>query len=279
MAFAHSETARIYYRLDGAADRPLLVLAHSLGADHGLWDPQVAALLRHFQVLRVDLRGHGASAAPAGDYSIEQLARDLLSTVDAAANVAAARRRFAYCGLSLGGMIGLWLGARAPERLISLALANTSARVPDPGIFGARRQVVLEHGMAPVADIAIERCFSARMRASGHPAVASIRNILLATDPIGYAGCCAAIRDMDQRDLIQQVRVPTLIIGGDRDMSMPWPGNGEALAAGIPGARAVVLDAAHLSNLERPAAFTSALLDFLIPKPAGSHRRQPAAIR
>ena len=107
MPFADSEGCRIYYRLEGAASKPLLVLVHSLGADHGMWDPQMPALLRHFQVLRVDLRGHGASDAPAGDYTIAQLARDVLAAVDATG-----RDRFAYCGLSLGGMIGQWLGAQ-----------------------------------------------------------------------------------------------------------------------------------------------------------------------
>jgi len=262
MPFAVSEGVRIYYRVEGNADRPALALVHSLGADHGLWDPQMPALLRHFRALRVDVRGHGASDAPAGDYSIEMLARDVLAAADAAG-----LREFAYCGLSLGGMIGLWIGAHSSERVTALVLANTSARAPDPAIFGARRRTVIERGMAAVADAAMERCFSERMRASKHPAVASSRSTLLGTDAVGYAGCCAAIRDTDQRDLMAQVRARTLVIGGNQDISMPWSGHGEALAVGISGARAVVLDAAHLSNLERSASFTSALLDFLIAKP------------
>ncbi|HUP03785.1 MAG TPA: alpha/beta fold hydrolase [Bryobacteraceae bacterium] len=260
MAFAHSNGIRIYYRLEGNADKPLLVLAHSLGSDHGLWDGQVPALLPHFQVLRLDVRGHGASDAPAGDYSVEQLSRDSLAAVRCAG-----ARPFAFCGLSLGGMMGLWLAANAPAGMLrGVALANTSPRVPDPGIFAARRNAVLEGGMAVAVTPSLERSFSPEFRAARHPAVDTIRNTLLATDAVGYAGCCAAIRDQDQRELMARVRVPTLVIGGDRDVSMPWPGNGQALAEGIPGARAVVLHAAHFSNLEQPEEFNRALVEFLL---------------
>ena len=121
MPFVNSQGCRIYYRLEGSARNPLLVLVHSLGTDHGMWDPQMPALLRHFQVLRLDVRGHGASDAPAGDYTIAQLAGDVLAAVDVSG-----RERFAFCGLSLGGMIGQWLGAHVPERIDRLVLANTS---------------------------------------------------------------------------------------------------------------------------------------------------------
>src|SRR5262249_52770132 len=132
MAFSVSQGCRIYYRLEGHPDKPLLVLVHALGTDHGLWDQQMPALLRHFQGLRPDLRGHGASDAPPGDYTIAQLAEDILSTVP--------RERFLYCGLSLGGMIGQWLAARYPARIERMVLANTSARVTDPGMFEPRRK-------------------------------------------------------------------------------------------------------------------------------------------
>jgi 3-oxoadipate enol-lactonase/4-carboxymuconolactone decarboxylase len=252
MPFSVSRGCRIYYRLEGSPDKPLLVLAHSLGADHGLWDQQMPALLRYFQVLRPDLRGHGASDAPAGDYTIAQLGEDILTTVP--------RERFLYCGLSLGGMIGQWLAAEHPERIERLALANTSARVADPGLFEARRNTVLKEGMAAIAPTVIERCFT---NPSG-PAAESVRATLLNTDPVGYAGCCAAIRDMDNRPLLPSITAPTLVIGSDRDVSMPWTGHGDLLASRISGARTAILAAAHLSNLERPAGFTNALLDFLL---------------
>ncbi len=260
MPFAESDGCRIYYRLEGAAFRPLLVMVHSLGADHGMFDPQMPALLSRFQVLRLDLRGHGASDAPAGDYTIAQLAGDVLATVDATG-----RARFAYCGLSLGGMIGQWLGAHAGARVERLVLANTSARMADPGLFDARRATVLEQGMRAIEQAVMQRFFSARTLASANPAAESVRAVLLATDPVGYAGCCAAVRDMDHRPLLGRIQTPTLVIGGGQDLSTPWAGHGDLLAHGIPGARAVQLDATHLSNVERPSAFTGALFDFLLP--------------
>ena len=262
MPFAISEGARIFYRLEGAADKPLLVLVHSLGVDHGLWDPQMPALLRYFQVLRLDLRGHGASDSPAGDYTIEQLGRDVIVAVDSAK-----RERFAYCGLSLGGMIGQWLGANAEHRITHLVLANTSPRVGAPELFDARRKAVLEGGMASVENAVMERYFSPRVVASANPQVATSRTALLAANPVGYAGCCAAIRDMDQRPLLGRIGVPTLVIGGTLDAATPWEGQGDLLAASILGARSVVLEAAHLSNVELPSAFTNALFDFLLPRP------------
>lgn len=263
MPFANSDGCRIYYRLEGAGSGPLLVLVHSLGADHGMWDPQMPALVRHFQVLRLDVRGHGASGAPPGDYSMAQLGRDVLAAVDAAG-----RDRFSYCGLSLGGMIGQWLGANAGGRIERLVLANTSPRVGDPSLFEARRTTVLERGMTAIAEQVMQRFFSARTMASAHPAVHSIRTVLLATDPAGYAGCCAAIRDMDHRALLAAIRPPVLVIAGDEDASTPWEGHGDVLVNGIPGARAVRLPSAHLSNVERPSSFTAALFDFLLPPAA-----------
>jgi 3-oxoadipate enol-lactonase/4-carboxymuconolactone decarboxylase len=173
------------------------------------------------------------------------------------------RNRFAYCGLSLGGMIGQWLGAHAPDRLEALVLANTSPRMADPSIFDARRRTVLDQGMRAIEEAVMQRFISL---ASGTPAAESVRNVLLSTDPKGYAGCCSAIRDMDHRPLLAGIKVPVLVIGGDDDQSTPWTGHGEVLAQRIPAARQVKLPGAHLSNIERPASFTSALFDFLLPK-------------
>lgn len=260
MPFIASQGSRIYYRLEGRSDLPLLVLVHALGTDHGLWDPQLPALLRYFQVLRLDLRGHGASDAPAAEYTIPQLAGDVLDAIDAVG-----REQFAYCGLSLGGMIGQWLAAKAPGRFTHLVLANTSPRVADPSLFEARRRTALEGGMSALADVVMPRFFSARMLSPESAIAASARTTLLATDPTGYAGCCAAIRDMDHVALLGNIRVPTLVISGDQDVSTPWTGHGDVLANTIAGARSVLLPAAHLSNLERPGSFTAALLDFLLP--------------
>jgi 3-oxoadipate enol-lactonase/4-carboxymuconolactone decarboxylase len=250
-----------YYRLEGADDRPVLMLAHALGQDHGMWAAQAADLSRQFRVLRYDIRGHGASAAAPGEYDVDRLGHDALAVADAVG-----AGRFAFCGLSLGGMIGLWLAARAPERLTALVLANTSAR-PDAELMEKRRRAVLAGGMAAVADTVMSRFFSPRSLAENPPEVATARRTLLSTDPGGYAGCCAAIRDLDLTDVLRGIRVPTLVVDGTLDRALPWRDHGARLAREIPDARVVHLPAAHLSNLEAPRSFTAALLDFLLPAP------------
>jgi len=254
---------RQYYRLDGPDDRPVLIFSHSLGCDHTLWDPQAAALLPHFRVLRYDTRGHGGTDAPSGDYSIELLARDVLALADALAI-----GQFAWCGLSLGGMIGQWLGAHAAHRLTALVLANTSPRFPDPSLMEGRRRSALESGMAALEPAVMGRFFQPERLAANPPSVAAIRRVLLATNPVGYAGCCAAVRDMDQRPLLSSISTPTMVIVGDRDVSTPWQGHGEILAQSIAGSQVHRLPTAHLSNLEAPRAFTAALSRFLLPAPA-----------
>lgn len=260
-----------YYRFDGADDRPVVVFSHSLGLDHTMWDAQAADLLPFFRILRYDLRGHGASSATPGDYTIAQLGADVLAIADACGV-----RQFAWCGLSLGGMIGQWLAVNARARVSALVLANTTARVADPSSMEARRRAVLDGGMPAVEDMVMARFFSPVVVAANAPQVASARRTLLATAPAGYAGCCAAIRDMDQRPLLAQIDVPTLVIGGDADGGMPWDGHGAVLASTIRGAKAVRLPAAHISNLEKPRSFTRALLDFLVPSPAD---RREAGLR
>jgi 3-oxoadipate enol-lactonase/4-carboxymuconolactone decarboxylase len=260
MPFLNAPGARLYYRLDGREDRPVLVLSHALGTDHGLWDPQMAALVDHFRVLRCDTRGHGASDAPAADYTIELLARDVLAAVGALGI-----EQFAFCGLSLGGMIGQWLAAHVPDRVTRLVLANTSPCFPDPSVMEARRTAVLAQGMTSITDAAIQRFFLPETVAAGSAGVDWARRTLLATNPTGYAGCCAAIRDMDQTGLVSRIVTPTLLIVGERDASTPWEGHGEKLADGIAGCRIVRLPTAHLSNLEQPRSFTADVLEFLVP--------------
>lgn len=251
----------VWYRLDGRDSDPVLMLSHSLGQDHGMWDPQTQDIAPHYRVLRYDIRGHGASSVSPGDYTIAQLGADAVAVADALGI-----QRFAFCGLSLGGMIGQWIATHAPDRVTHLVLANTSARADAAGME-ARRVRVLAEGMSSVADTVMARFFSPEHLASDSPVVASSRRTLLATDPAGYAGCCAAIRDMDQTGSLGSIQAPVLIVSGDRDPSLPWQGHGDRLAEGIPSARVVHLPTAHLSNLEAPRSFTSALLDFLGVRP------------
>jgi 3-oxoadipate enol-lactonase/4-carboxymuconolactone decarboxylase len=253
-----------YYRLDGRDHHPVLMLAHSLGQDHGMWDAQARELSAHLRVLRYDIRGHGASAATPGDYSIDQLGKDALALADALGI-----ETFAFCGLSLGGMIGLWLATHAPARLTAAVLANTSAR-PGAERMEARRRAVLAGGMDAVVDEVMGRFFSPRMLAENGADVAAARRTLRSTNPNGYAGCCAAIRDLDLTEAAKQIRLPALIVVGDLDASLPWTGHGEVLAGAIAGARVVRLPTAHLSNLEAPRSFAAALVEFLRPPDTAS---------
>jgi 3-oxoadipate enol-lactonase/4-carboxymuconolactone decarboxylase len=261
LPFTTANHIRQFYRLEGQAGKPVLVLSHSLGADHGMWAPQMADLLSRFQVLRYDTRGHGATDVPKGEYSVEMLGRDALHLADTLGI-----KQFAFCGLSMGGAVGQWLAIHAGERLTRLVLANTSPQFGPRSNWETRMKAVSDGGMAAIADMVLGRFFSAEVLAKDVYA-GSVKAVLLAMDPVGYLNCCAALRDFDTRKSLSQIRVPTLIFAGDRDVSTPWEKHGEVLARDIPGARAVRFPSAHLSNIERPRSFTSALLEFLSDRP------------
>ena len=224
-----------------------------------MWAPQMPDLLDHFQVLRYDARGHGASAIPPGDYRLDQLGQDVLALADKL-NLP----RFAFCGISMGGAVGQWLALNAPQRLTKLILANTAPKFGTAETWDARRKAVLEGGMQAIVDATMQRFFSAENQQSVWEQ--STRAIVLGTDPTGYAACCTALRDADTRSDLDKISASTLIIGSDQDPSTPWEGNGSVLARDIPDAQAVRLQTAHLSNLEQPCAFTTAVLDFLLGK-------------
>ncbi len=260
MAFA-DVGYRTYYRLEGTAGSPVLVLSHALGLDHTMWDPQVPDLLSAFRVLRYDIRGQGASDVPPGEYGIDELGRDVLTLLDALGI-----HSVAWCGLSLGGMIGQWVAIHAPDRISSLVLANTSPRTADPASMETRRATVLEKGLSAVVDAAMARFFTPALLAANPPRVGSARDTFLRTSPIGYAGAAAAVRDLDLRGGLRRIHAPTLIVSGDADPSMPWDSHGALLAGAIAGAKVVRLGAAHLSNLELPRTFTRTVLEFLTPR-------------
>lgn len=248
---------RIAWRMDGPANAPVLVLSNSLGTTMGLWDEQVPALSQRFRVLRYDTRGHGASSVMPGDYSLDRLGRDVIELLDALEI-----DRVDFCGLSLGGMVGQWLGIRAPERLRRLVLANTSGYMGPPSGWDARIEMARDGGMPPLATASIERWFTPEFQQRDRGAIDAVKAMLLATDTGGYSGCCAAIRDMDMRRTAALIPVPTLVIGGSLDPATPPPHSTE-LASTIPDAQLVMLEAAHLSNVEQPEAFGAAMLSFL----------------
>ena len=246
---------RIAYRFDGPGEAPVLLLSNSLGTNMGMWAPQMEAFTRHFRVLRYDSRGHGQSSVPPGAYSLDRLGRDAIELLDSL-GIGQVR----YCGLSKGGMVGQWLGYRAPERVSNLVLCNTSAYMGPPSGWDDRIRTVTGGGMTAVAETVLARWFTPEFLAGAPDSVANVREMLHATDPAGYAGCCAVIRDMDLRPTAPLVKVPTTVIAGLRDPATP-PDHGRLIAETIPGAVLKTIEAAHLSNIEQPARFTELVLE------------------
>ncbi len=245
------------YALSGPADAPVVMFSNSLGTNFRMWDAQAAVLEKSFRVLLYDTRGHGRSQNSPGPYTIEQLGRDALELLDRLG-----MRQVSFCGLSMGGMIGMWLGIHAPERLRKLALANTGAKIGTAELWNTRIAAVEHGGMAALSQATLERWFTAGFRARSPETVAQVREMLETTPATGYAACCAAIRDCDLREAIAAIRVPTLVIAGSHDPATPAT-DGRFLAERIEGAGYRELDSAHLSNLEQTARFNRELQEFL----------------
>jgi 3-oxoadipate enol-lactonase len=220
-------------------------------------EPQIAALARTFRVLRYDTRGHGTSTDTPGPYSIESLGRDVVGLLDGLGI-----ERAHFCGLSMGGMIGMWLGVHAPGRLRQLVLANTAARIGPPDNWNARIEKVRAGGMAAISQAVMERWFTPGYIAKHPGQIVAMRQMMERTPAQGYVACCAAVRDMDQRDAVAAIGAPTLVIAGTHDIATPVA-DGRFLADRIKGAAYAEIDAAHLSNIEAAPAFTAALLAFL----------------
>jgi 3-oxoadipate enol-lactonase/4-carboxymuconolactone decarboxylase len=257
MPFALSHGARIYWRADGAADKPVLVLLTSIGTDLSLYDPVVPLLTPDFRVLRIDTRGHGASDAPAGDYTLDLLADDVLAVMDAANAPKAA-----ICGTSLGGMIAMALAPKAPERILGLVLACTSPAM-DPAVWDQRLALIRDQGLSAIVEAVLDRFFSLGFRAQHPEGVETVRAGLLAQNPDGYRGCGAAIRDMALLDRLPAITAPTLVLTGAQDVATPFEGHAERIVAAVPGARHVQIGGAHLLSLEAPSAFAGAVRSFL----------------
>lgn len=247
----------VSYTVDGAADAPVVVLSNSLGATREMWGDQIPALAERFRVVSYDTRGHGASPAPAGPYSIDDLADDVVALLD---EVGADRAH--VVGLSLGGMTALRLAAREPARVDRLAVLCTSAR-PEPGTFLERAAAVRSGGTAPLAPAIAGRWLTPEY-AAAHPALVSRLEAMIArADDEGYAACCEAIAALDLRDDLGRIAAPTLVVSGAEDLALP-PAHQQAIAAGIAGAEWLTVEpAAHLANLEQPAQITAALLAHL----------------
>jgi 3-oxoadipate enol-lactonase len=247
----------INVEVEGAEGAPVLMLSNSLGTDLHMWDKQMPAFTKAFRVVRYDRRGHGKSGAPKGPYSIAMLGHDALAVMDAL-NL----KKVNWCGLSMGGMVGMWLGANAPERIDRLVLSNTAAEMRAPEIWNGRIKTVRDGGMAVIVESTIERWFTKGFRERADKELDPVREMLRTTPVQGYIGCCEAIRDMDQSESIRAITAPTLIIVGEHDPSTTVAA-AQFIQERIRGSKVQTLDAAHISNIEQPQAYTAAVLGHL----------------
>ena len=257
MPIAQVNGCRIHYELAGPQSAPALVLSNSLGSNFGMWDAQIPELTKTYRVLRYDTRGHGQSEVTPGPYTFEQLARDVLALADSLHI-----DKFSFCGLSMGGVTGIWLALHATKRVRKLVLCSTGAKIGTADAWNARIEAVRKAGTKSIAAATMERWFTASFREREPQTVQRIQNTLENTDTEGYIACCEVLRDTDLRDQVASISVPTLVISATHDPAAP-PTDGKFLAKQIAGARYVELDAAHLANIEQQQQFTREVSQFL----------------
>ncbi|MFC4595795.1 alpha/beta fold hydrolase [Sphingobium tyrosinilyticum] len=256
MPFATHKGTRLYWRLQGLQGAPVIVLLHGIGADQTLFDAIVPFLIDEYRLLRVDFRGHGASDATAGDYSLDLLVGDVLAVMDAAGVDKAT-----LCGVSLGGMVGMEAGLKAPDRFTGLILACTSPSLTD--FWRGRVAAVREAGgMSGIAAAATGAVLS-KDYAAAHPGfVDGARYALSHMSLDGYAGCGAAIRDMDVLDRLPGLDLPVLVLAGEQDLATPFTGHGDRIVAAIPGAQSLIMQTGHWACVEAPDQFAQAVREF-----------------
>ena len=248
--------------LEGPAGAPVLVLGNSLGTTGEVWERQAAALGERFRLLRFEHRGHGGSPSLPGPYTIAELGADVLRLLDGFGV-----RTASYCGISLGGMIGMWLAAHAPERIGALAVCCTSAYLPPAGFWTDRAAQARGAGMASLAEPVVGRWFTPAFRARDPATVARFATTVAGVDPQGYAGCCEAIAAMDQRSSLGRISAPTLVIAGAEDPATP-PWHGARIASAVGGSRLrVIRGGSHMANISQPGEVTALLLAHLSGAP------------
>ena len=246
------------YRFDGPQDAPVVMLSNSLMSNHTMWDPQIDALTARYRVLRYDTRGHGDSAVPSGPYTMTMLGEDAVALIDGLG-----LDEVHFCGLSMGGMIGQYMGAHHADRLLSLTLCDTACVMPPLSLWDDRITQAREFGLGSTVNATLERWFTEPYRAAGNPEIDKVGVMIRGTDVEGFASCCAAIRDMDQTSALASITTPTLVVVGRFDPGTPVAA-AEVLHENIAGSKLEVIeDASHLCNIEQPAAFNAVLMDCL----------------
>lgn len=258
MPFAKLPDVQICYEWDGPENKPVLVLSNSLGTNLHMWKPQLPEFTKHFRLLRYDTRGHGKSSLAPGPYTLDQLGTDVLRLLDELK-----LERVYFCGLSVGGATGMFLGAKAPTRFRKIVLCNTAAKFGTPEMWETRIRNVQSGGMKAVASAVIERWLTSGFRASHPQETQTVLAMLEAANPEGYVATCAAVRDADLRQSLATIRVPSLVLAGTHDTSATVA-DARFLLEHIPGAQYVELSTAHLSNVEAAADFNRHVLQFLL---------------
>ena len=252
-----SNDAQINYQTFGDASKPALVFSNSLGTNYSMWQPQIEHFQQDYYVICYDTRGHGASSAPQGPYSLEQLGQDVVSLLDHL-NIAKA----AFCGISMGGLTGQWLAIHKPERFSQVIVCNTAAKIGQEQAWQDRAVLVREQGLAPIAATAASRWFTDPFIQSNPAVVAELSNDLGAGSPEGYANCCEALAKADVREQLSSIQIPVLIIAGQQD-PVTTVADGQFMQQRIANSRLFEINASHISNIEQPEAFNQAVQTFL----------------
>lgn len=261
MPIADLPDVRLHYRWDGLPsdnnNASILVLSNSLGTTLDMWRSQLDEFGKRFRVLRYDTRGHGGSSVPPGEYSIEQMGTDIVALLDSLG-----LQQVNFCGLSLGGMIGMWVASNHPGRIKNLIIVNSAPKVGTADTWNTRIAVARKEGMPVLAKQVVARWFTPEFLARDPQRVEFAERMLRECNPQGYAASCAALRDMDQSATISRIRARTLLIASERDPVCP-PSDADAMAAAIQGSERVDIPGSHLSPVEEPEAFTRAVTSFL----------------
>jgi 3-oxoadipate enol-lactonase len=248
----------IHYQVEGPQGAPALMMCNSLGTDLHMWDVQAGELTKHFRLVRYDRRGHGQSTSTKTTGSMERLSHDALSVADAAGV-----ESFNWCGLSMGGMVGQWIAANRPGRMKKMVISNTHYYYPDKTPWNDRIKIVNEQGVGALTQVQLARWFTPDFMKDQPAAVENVGKMFSATKLDGFVACCEAGRDMDFREVSPRIKAPTLVVVGSQDKATP-PEAGEAIHKMIPGSKLTAIDAAHLSNVEKPADYLKAMLGFLL---------------
>lgn len=248
----------IDYRLDGPEDAPLLVLSHSLGTTLEMWQPQMATLTAHFRVLRYNIRGHGATPLPGEQLTLERLGRDVIELLDMMQV-----EKALFCGLSLGGLTGMWLNRYCPQRFRRMVVANTAARIGTEEGWLQRARQIRNDGLSVVASTASSRWFTPGYSRTFQPQVSRLIMQLAQSDPLGYAACCDALATADLRTEVRHMSVPLLVIAGEQD-PVTTTEDARWLVSHVRGAQLALLPASHLSSVACPQAFSDLVTRFFL---------------